>query len=109
MLSLHLNEAEIEKVVLDEKEYEASQWLEPQLILDGDFHPALKFAVRSLLSSRKYRELQEAVHAHPDNDVEVAQLARELVALAKDPPAGQSEYRVVAPSLQYECTVTTTL
>ncbi len=109
VLSLQMEEAEVEKVVLDEKEYEASQWLEPQSILSGTFHPALKFAVRSLLAARKYSELQAAVTAAPDNHVEIAKLAGELVALTADAPEGESEYRVVAPSLQYECTVTTKL
>ena len=107
VLSLQLTEAEVEKVVLDPKEYESSQWLEPQAILDGDFHPALKFAVSSLLGSRKLQELTDAVNSHPSNDVEVAKLARELIALTASNPVreGTSEYRVVAPKLQYECDV----
>lgn len=60
-------------VVLDEKEYETSQWMAPQEILDGDFHPALQFAVRSLLARRKWAELQTAAAAErtPSNDAEV--------------------------------------
>jgi hypothetical protein len=104
-----LEETELEKVVLDEKEYEASQWVEPQSIVMGNFHPALKFAVRSLLAARKFSELKAAVVAAPDNYVEVAKLAIELVALTADAPEGESDYRVVAPSLQYECAVTTML
>lgn len=109
VLTLQLKEDEVAKVVLDEKEYEASQWLEPESLLEGDFHPALKFAVRSLLGARKFAELQSAVAAHPDNDIEVAALARQLIALTKEAPSGVSDYRVVAPALQYECSVTTTL
>ena len=42
----------------------------------------------------------------PDNDVELAALARKMVALSRnEPPAGTSSYRVVAPQLQYECAV----
>ena len=109
VLSLQLEETELEKVVLDEKEYEASQWVEPQSIVMGNFHPALKFAVRSLLAARKFSELKAAVVAAPDNYVEVSKLAIELVALTADAPEGESDYRVVAPSLQYECAVTTML
>lgn len=109
VLSLQMEASEVDKVVLDEKEYEASQWLEPQAILGGDFHPALKFAVRSLLGARKMSELQLAVAAAPDNDADIAKLARELVSLTADPPVGENEYRVVAPSLQYECAVSTAL
>ena len=109
VLSLQLTEAEAEKLVLDPKEYEASQWLEPETILAGDFHPALKFAVQSLLGARKFAQLKAAVAAAPDNHVEVAMLAREYVELTSGrPPVGVSEYRVVAPKLQYEAAVTTT-
>lgn len=108
-LSLQLTEAEVEKVVLDEKEYETSQWLEPDAIVSGDFHPALKFAVHSYMASLKFDELQQAVLGHPDNDVEVAKLARDLVGLTRALPVheGASDYRVRAPRLQYECAVTT--
>ena len=54
------------------------------------------------------------MHSHPSNDVEVARLARELVTLTSTGTGvgggvreGTSEYRVVAPALQYECAVTT--
>ena len=57
VLSLQLSDAEVDKVVLDPKEYETSQWLEPESILAGHFHPALKFAVSSLLAANKMREL----------------------------------------------------
>lgn len=154
VLSLQLSDAEVDKVVLDPKEYETSQWLEPESILAGHFHPALKFAVSSLLAANKMRELtcarappltkiasahptplrrslptifnltyaltslvwrhRSAVHSHPSNDVEVARLARELVTLTSTGTGvgggvreGTSEYRVVAPALQYECAVTT--
>lgn len=109
VLSFQLNEDEVSKVVLDEKEYVDSQWMEPEHILEGSFHPALKFAVRSLLSARKFAELRAAVSSHPDNDVELAALARQLIALAADPPVGESEYRVIAPALNYECSVETKL
>ena len=58
VLSLTLDSAEIDRVVLDPNEYLDSQWLRPDEILDGNFHPALKFAVSSLLSVRKLRQLQ---------------------------------------------------
>lgn len=103
VLSLRLTEAEVEKVVLDPTEYDASQWLEPDSILGGDFHPALKFAVQSLLATQAFRELQQAAAAEPGNDIEIAALARNLVRLTcARPPEGKSDYRVVAPALQYE-------
>ena len=33
--------------MLDPKEYDDSQWLTPETIIAGDFHPALKFAVHA--------------------------------------------------------------
>jgi 8-oxo-dGTP pyrophosphatase MutT (NUDIX family) len=107
VLSLQLTEAEVEKVVLDPKEYESSQWIEPKAVITGDFHPALRFAVQSLLGARKLNELQAAIATQADNDVEIARLARELVELTSGSvPNGESDYRVRAPALQYECGVT---
>jgi 8-oxo-dGTP pyrophosphatase MutT (NUDIX family) len=109
VLSLRLTVAEMSKVVLDPKEYDEFTWLEPDAILTGPFHPALKFAVSSLLGVRKLRALQAAVVASAD-DAAVAALARDFCALAAaPPPTGKSEYRVVAPALGYECDVTTAL
>lgn len=108
VFSLALTEAEREKVVLDAKEYDDSQWLAPETILSGDFHPALQFAVQSLLSARKLSELQAAVTLQPDNHVEIAALAKELVALTQSrPPEGESKYRVRSAAMQYEGIVTT--
>lgn len=106
VLSLRLTEAEVEKVVLDPKEYETSMWITPEELLEGHYHPALKFAVASMRASAKLRELQGAIAAQPDNDAEIAALAREFAALAKEtPPAGTSDYRVKSDTLQYECDV----
>ena len=82
----------------------------PSEILEGSFHPALKYAVHSLLTRRKLRALQAAVANTPADDAAIAALAREFVqAAGQTPPAGESDYRVVAPDLQYECSVVTTL
>lgn len=108
VFSLTLTESERDKVVLDPKEYDDSQWLTPETIIAGDFHPALKFAVQSLLGARKLAELQSAVALNPDNHVEIAALAKDLVALSQArPPEGESAYRVRSTALQYEGVVTT--
>ena len=65
VLSLRLSEAEVGKVVLDPKEYETSQWVEPEAVLAGHFHPALKFAVRALVVSEKMEELRAAAALGP--------------------------------------------
>ena len=108
VFSLQLTEAEREKVVLDPNEYDDSQWLPYAAIIDGDFHPALKFAVQSLLGARKLAELQSAIESNPDNHIEIAALAKELVATSSvRPPEGESAYKVRSAALQYEGTVTT--
>lgn len=111
VLSLRLTEAEVEKVVLDPKEYETSMWITPDELLAGHFHPALKYAVASLRAAEKLRELQAAVAASPDNDAAIAALAREFAALASGvaPPAGTSDYRVKSDALKYECEVEVSL
>ena len=45
VLSLRLTEAEVEKVVLDPKEYETSMWITPAELLAGHYHPALKLGL----------------------------------------------------------------
>uniref|UniRef100_A0A7S3EWQ6 Nudix hydrolase domain-containing protein n=1 Tax=Haptolina ericina TaxID=156174 RepID=A0A7S3EWQ6_9EUKA len=110
VLSLQLAPEEVSKVVLDPKEYLDSQWLPPSEILEGHFHPALKFAVQSLLTRRKLKELQTAVATVTDDDALIAKLAREFVAAStQQPPSGESDYKVIAPELQYECGVSVTL
>ena len=54
---------------------------------------------------------QAAVASQPDNAAEIAGLACDFVRLSRgaNPPAGLSEYRVIAPELQYECSVDITL
>ena len=47
VLSLRLTEAEVEKVVLDPKEYETSMWITPAELLAGHYHPALKLGLGS--------------------------------------------------------------
>ena len=109
VLSLRLTEEEVTKVVLDPKEYTDAKWLPPAEILGGHFHPALKYAVASLLAAQKLAELRAAA---PGDDATLARLAREFSALADAAGAqaandGAAAYRVVAPELSYECDVTT--
>ena len=114
VLSLRLTEEEVTKVVLDPKEYTDAKWLPPAEILGGHFHPALKYAVASLLAAQKLAELRAACERGDDtsDDATLARLAREFSALADAAGAqaandGAAAYRVVAPELSYECDVTT--
>jgi len=92
--------------------YPHLQWIQPSAILIGKFHPALKYAVASLLAGRKLDEMRAAVATSPaGDDATIARLAREFAALSSacEPAAGRSGYRVVAPQLQYEGGVEVTL
>ena len=51
------NEDEVKKVVVDEEEYCESEWKLPSEILGGNFHPALKYAVASMLAGEALDEL----------------------------------------------------
>ena len=106
VLSLRLTDAEVDRVVLDPKEYETSQWMEPEAILAGNFHPALKFAVHSLLGVQKLSALRSAVESAAD-DAAIAGLAREFCALSASPPECANTYRLEAPALGYTTSVTT--
>lgn len=56
-LCLQLTPEEEAKVQLDPDEYLDSQWLSPAAVLEGNFHPALQFAVSSLLAVLKLQAL----------------------------------------------------
>merc|ERR1711933_693311 len=72
---------EMAKVKLDEKEYSDARWFSTDDVLVGEFHPALKQAIRDLRAKRSYEALAEAVTL---DDAQVAQRARELVALVSE-------------------------
>mmetsp|Transcript_22983 Transcript_22983/g.46174 ORF Transcript_22983/g.46174 Transcript_22983/m.46174 type:complete len:191 (+) Transcript_22983:75-647(+) len=52
------SDEEVRKVVLDEKEYGEWEWKEPREILEGNFHPALKYAVGCFLAGEALEELE---------------------------------------------------
>lgn len=60
---LQLTEAEEVKVVLDPKEYESSAYVPFGAVLEGEYHPCLKQAVRDLLKHRALGALCRAVSA----------------------------------------------
>ena len=80
---LQLTEAEETSVVLDPKEYSDSGWFEPAEIVDQEekYHPALRFAVSSLLAQQACADLRKAV-ADGAEDAEIAALARAFVQRA---------------------------
>eukprot|EP00927_Polykrikos_kofoidii_P051548 TRINITY_DN45342_c0_g1_i1.p1 TRINITY_DN45342_c0_g1~~TRINITY_DN45342_c0_g1_i1.p1 ORF type:complete len:239 (-),score=39.70 TRINITY_DN45342_c0_g1_i1:94-810(-) len=108
VLSFQLRDDEVEKVVLDPKEYSESDWKSPNEILEGNFHPALKFAVHSLLTNRKLDDLKQAV-ATGEDDHEVAKFAKDFISMTQKGDSllqeGPSDYLLENKELCYETTV----
>ena len=65
---LTLTRAEETRVMLDPKEYSDARWFATRDVLEGDFHPALKQAVRDLAARVAFLRLQEAVAGARDGD-----------------------------------------
>mmetsp|Transcript_7859 Transcript_7859/g.21426 ORF Transcript_7859/g.21426 Transcript_7859/m.21426 type:complete len:233 (+) Transcript_7859:53-751(+) len=94
VLSLRLTADEAGRIKLDAKEYADSKWMEPQAVLAGDFHPALKHACANLLKRDAYTRLA-ALAAEPvssDSDAKVAAAAREMLAIDVPISSGTSSY-----------------
>lgn len=83
---LRLSDAEAASAVLDDKEYSDARWFPVEEVLEGEFHPALKQAIRDLRAKQAYRRLAEAVERGGD-DGAVAACARELVRCGAEAPA----------------------
>lgn len=103
-LTLQLTSDEVDRVRLDPAEYSDSKFVPLRDIEGGDYHPALKFAVGSLIAYQKHQLLRDAVEAGHD-DASVAAIAREFIALQPTAPQGESQYRIRAPRLGYEAGV----
>jgi len=70
-------------VKLDTAEYSSSQWILPEDLLAGDYHPALKQATRDLLSLQCWEHLHAAIKSNVD-DGQISQLAKNLVKAKGD-------------------------
>mmetsp|Transcript_60921 Transcript_60921/g.89321 ORF Transcript_60921/g.89321 Transcript_60921/m.89321 type:complete len:235 (-) Transcript_60921:82-786(-) len=93
VLTVELNDDEISSIVLDEKEYAESKWIEIDELITGAYHPALQYSARSLQAHKTLVALRTAVTAG-SSDADVAALARLLVEHSADPRCGTSEYVV---------------
>jgi len=104
-----LNEEEVEKVVLDENEYSESEWKLPSEIIEGNYHPALKFAVGNMLAGNVLEEMEKKVEGEGGgSDEEIAALAREFLKKRKevdDVLKTSKDYKLVSKELDYETTV----
>jgi len=102
-----LDDEEVGKVVLDPNEYSASEWKLPGEILEGNYHPALKYAVGCLLAGKALEEMEEC-EKKGGSDEELARLTREFFKRRRqvDDVMGTSDqYTLDSPELNYECKV----
>ena len=111
VLSFQLEKEELSKVVFDADEYDEVKWVDVTDILNGNFHPALKYPVHCLLTKWKMRNLQNIIDSN--NKDKIAHAAKEFVQgvqesndfLLKEQSSDHSEYRVQNSHLNYEATV----
>jgi len=73
---------EVKKVVVDEEEYCASEWKLPSQILEGNFHPALKYAVGCMLAGESLDAMQKC-EENGGSDADIAKLSREFLTRRK--------------------------
>ena len=70
---LALGDAEVAGAVFDEKEYAATKWWPAEDVISGNFHPALKQAIRDVRTADAFKRLRELVVAGgADADVATA-------------------------------------
>mmetsp|Transcript_86422 Transcript_86422/g.268507 ORF Transcript_86422/g.268507 Transcript_86422/m.268507 type:complete len:249 (-) Transcript_86422:43-789(-) len=82
---LTLAEDEEASIAVDEKEYASTSWFESDEVLAGEFHPALKQAIRDMRTKRAYEALAAAI-ADNAGDAAIARHARDLVWLGGRAP-----------------------
>lgn len=102
-----LNDEEVKKVVLDENEYSESEWKLPSEIIEGNYHPALKFAVGNMLAGNVLEAMEKKVEEE-GSDEEVAALAREFLEKRKEVDEvmkTSKDYKLVSKELDYETAV----
>ena len=102
-----VSEEEVQKVVLDENEYSESEWKLPSEIIEGNYHPALKYAVGNMLAGNVLVEMEKRVE-EGGGDEEVAALAREFLKKRKEVEEvlkTSKDYKLVSKELGYETTV----
>lgn len=68
----------------DPKEYDDFKWFSADEILEGEFHPALKAAIRDMRAGKAQAALEAAVRAERPAE-EIAALAKDFVAAAHRP------------------------
>jgi len=101
------DDAEVKKVVLDEEEYCASEWKLPKEILEGNYHPALKYAVGCMLAGNALEELT-SIEEKGGSDEEIVKASKEFLKRRKEVEEvmkKSSEYKLDSKELNYQTTV----
>lgn len=113
------SEDEVDKVRLDPEEYTDGCWKTYSEVLDGRYHPALKYAVRCLLASQALEEMircEERTKIMREDrngdsiDAELAKLTREFLKRRRDVDEmmmkEKGDYEVDSKELNYCAAVT---
>jgi hypothetical protein len=83
-----VTEDEVTKVILDPMEYSDGAWVYPTEIESGNYHPALKYAIKCMLTVQALQTLQDCVDKTKSegerSDAEIARLTREFLTRRKD-------------------------
>jgi hypothetical protein len=84
-----VTEEEVTKVILDPMEYSDGAWVYPTEIVNGNYHPALKYAIKCMLTVQALQTLQDCVDKTEGDeggrsDAEIARLTREFLTRRKD-------------------------
>ena len=103
---LKLDIADSRFKVVDEEEYCDAKWLLPSEILQGNFHPALKYAVGCMLAGETLDRLQEC-EDKGGSDAEIAKLSRDFLKKRKDVDElmKKNDYKLDSKELNYQTTV----
>ena len=105
------DEQEMDKVVLDEKEYCDGKWVEPSEVLEGNYHPALRYAVGCMLATEAYDRLEEceARGGGEENDADIVRLTREFLERTREAKRilERTDYKLDSKELGYVTTVNT--
>eukprot|EP00041_Stephanoeca_diplocostata_P006583 m.89130 g.89130 ORF g.89130 m.89130 type:complete len:229 (-) comp16437_c0_seq7:1168-1854(-) len=77
------DEGEVAACILDIKEYSDAKWFDTNAVLAGDFHPALKQAIRDMRADMAFGVLQELVYSESASNDDIAAAARDLVTVTE--------------------------
>jgi len=81
---LILSDEELASIAIDEQEYANTSWFECDEVLAGQFHPAIKQAIRDMRVVKAYEAMAASI-AEGVDDTALAQHARDLVWLVGRP------------------------